>query len=594
MKELDYPFDASVIVSKHKAFRRRLLESGAAFMQKRVAILGGYTTRNIKNAMELFLLNNGIKAEFYESEYNQYFNEASFPNEALKAFRPDVIYLCTGWRNIKVRPEVTDSTQSIEQLLQAEAAGYISMWQNIKEKYNCPILQNNFEYPPCRLLGNKDASDVHGGVNFVSRLNAAFYEYAQKHDDFYIVDVNYISASYGLNKWYNPADWFMYKYAVSTDAMPTLAFNAANVIKSLFGKNKKGLVLDLDNTLWGGVIGDDGVEGIAIGRESAEGEAFADFQAYIKRLESLGVVLAIDSKNDKENAVKGLSHPDSVLHLDDFAVVKANWEAKSKNFLDIAGELNLLPESLVFLDDNPAEREIVCQQFPEVKAPPLSDAARYIELLDGAGYFEATAISSDDVNRARMYQDNAKRAQLLSAFRDYGEYLDSLEMRARIVHFESIAVPRIVQLANKSNQFNLTTRRYTQPEIEAIANSNDYITLYGRLCDKFGDNGIVSVVIGRVAGDACHIELWLMSCRVLKRGMENAMMDCLVKSAKERGIKEIMGYYIPTAKNAMVKDFYKDMGFDAMGAGAGEDGSTSWRLEAEQYKEGNKHILMEA
>ena len=592
MKELEYPFDAGWILSNRRKIRKELLDSGASFTEKRIAVLGGSTTAGIVQALDLFLLNQGIRADFYESEYGKYYEDACFGNEKLESFRPDIIYIHTTGRNVAAYPSLTDSEQDIQALLDAEMQKYTAIWENLAQRYGCPVIQNNFEMPLYRLLGNRDASDPHGRVSFLSRLNEGFYSYARAHRNFYICDINYISADYGLKEWSDPFYWHMYKYALNVNAIPYLAFNAARIIKSLFGKNKKGFVLDLDNTLWGGIIGDDGPEHISIGPETPAGQVFSEFQQYLKAQKQLGVVLNIDSKNDEENALAGLKHPDSVLTPGDFIEIRANWEPKDRNFSEIADSLSLLPESLVFIDDNPAERHIIREQLPGVSAPEIGESHQYIVNIDRNGYFETTTLSEDDLKRNDMYRENAQRAKLQASFADYGEYLDSLEMKAEIRPFEPVYMARIAQLTNKSNQFNLTTRRYTQGEIEAIAEDPGHITLCGRLEDRFGDNGVVSVCIGRKDGGVCHIDLWLMSCRVLKRDMEFAMMDELVRRCRQDGIAEIRGYYYPTAKNAMVKEFYGTMGFDRISED--ENGSV-WALPvSDAYKNRNKHIEVEA
>lgn len=592
MKELEYPFDANYILSKKRKIKKQLLVDKTDFLEKNIAILGGSTTNDIKLVLEIFLLNYGIRPHFYESEYNQYYQDAVFSNPELEEFHPDMIYVHTTNRNVTKYPLISDTEEDIEELLKLEMEKFESIWGNLKRKYGCPIIQNNFEMPFYRLMGNKEASDVHGRINYLTRLNMEFYQYAQKHDNFYICDINYISSDFGLREWADPFYYYMYKYALNVNAIPYLSFNVANIIKSVLGKNKKGFVLDMDNTLWGGVIGDDGVDNIVLGQEDAVGQAYSEFQKYIKEHRQLGIILNIDSKNDYENAVSGLKHPDSEFSTEDFISFKANWEPKDKNFTDIANELNLLPESLVFIDDNPAERYIVTEQLPGVSAPELGAVQSYIQNIDRNGFFEVTNLSADDLKRNEMYQENAKRAQLQATFTDYKEYLLSLEMKAVVKSFEPVYLARIAQLTNKSNQFNLTTRRYTQAEIEDISSNQEYITLYGKLADKFGDNGVVSVVIGHKEGQECHIDLWIMSCRVLKRDMEYAMMDVLVKRCKEEGISQIYGYYYPTAKNSMVCEFYKLQGFRKLSEDS--QGNTEWLFDIpEIYEKKNSVIEME-
>lgn len=327
------------------------------------------------------------------------------------------------------------------------------------------------------------------------------------------------------------------------------------------------------------------------------GQVYSEFQGYVKAQKDIGVMLAVNSKNEYDNAIAGLNHPEGVLKPDDFVVIQANWETKSSNIAAIAKELNILPDSMVFADDNPAEREIVSTQTAGVAVPEIGTPEHYIRVLDHSGFFEVTSLSEDDRKRNEMYRANRERKIQQERFADYREYLLSLEMQGTIRPFEAVYMARIAQLTNKSNQFNLTTRRFTQAQIEAFAADAGYITRYGKLTDRFGDNGVVSVVIGRkgtaadteiyrkgerpdtevLDGDVLHLELWLMSCRVLKRDMEFAMMDSMVAACGDCGIGTIMGYYYPTAKNAMVKEFYRTMGFEK--ADETDTGVTIWKFE---------------
>ena len=353
------------------------------------------------------------------------------------------------------------------------------------------------------------------------------------------------------------------------------------------------LALDLDNTLWGGVVGDDGPENLQVGQETPMGQAYSEFQEYLKAHKQLGVILNVVSKNEPENAMAGLNRPDMTITPDDLVMIKANWEPKSRNLEDIAHALSLLPESFVFVDDNPAEREIVRRQLPGTAVPEMGERPEYfIRAIDRMGCFEVTELSADDGARHEMYRQNAARSRLESAFADYGEYLRSLEMRAEICPFSPMYFSRIAQLTNKSNQFNLTTRRFTQGEIQSMAEDSRYVTLYGRLADKFGDNGVVSVAAGEIRGDSLDIILWLMSCRVLKRDMEYAMMDQLVRRCRELGIRTLVGYYFPTAKNDMVREFYAGQGFTRISQE--QDGSTVWRLDLENYEKKNHVITIES
>ena len=589
MKELLYPFDSSYIMKHRRSLKKELLnEVGRQRIKKNIAVLGGSTTNDIVSVTELFLLNNGIEPSFYQSEYAQYWQDAIFPNPELEDFKPDFIYIHTSSRNLTgFEFSMTSSAAEIDATLENEFSRFVQMWETLEEKYNCPIIQNNFEMPFYRLLGNTDASDIHGKINFITRLNLKFYEYAQNHSSFYINDINYMSASYGLEKWSAPIYWYMYKYALCIEAIPELSYNIANIIKSLIGKNKKAFALDLDNTLWGGVIGDDGQDGIEIGQETPVAQAFSEFQSYIKAHKQLGVLLTVCSKNDHENAILGLEHRDSILKPDDFVSIKANWSSKDMNISDISSEISILTDSFVFIDDNPAEREIVSAQLPDTPAVNIGNVENYIQHIDRNGFFEITSFSSDDIKRNEMYMANAQRTQQMKRFENYTDYLLSLEMNASIADFPSVYIARITQLTNKSNQFNLTTKRYTEEEMRLVANDNGYIRLCGKLTDKFGDNGIVSVVIGKKDGNSLHMDLWLMSCRVLKRDMELAMLDALVGKCRECGINEIIGYYFKTAKNNMVSELYKSFGFDLVS----DNGSdTVWKLNIESYENKNKVI----
>lgn len=577
LRELEYPFDSELILKKAKRFKKQLLSENTKRMHKKIAVLGGSTTHEIVKILELFLLNHGIEPEFYESEYEKYWEDAMFGNSMLDAFEPDLVYIHTSIRNIKEFPQASHGKAEVEALLESQYQKFLVMWEKIVQKWHCPVIQNNFEYPYFRLMGNKDGVDIHGRTSFVLRLNERFAAYAREHSNFFINDINYQSAVYGLDAWADPFYWHMYKYALCLPAIPWMSHNLANIIKSVYGKNKKSLVLDLDNTLWGGIVGDDGPENLEIGQETSMGQVFSEFQSYVKALKDYGVMLNVASKNEEENALAGLNHPDGILKPEDFILIKANWEPKSKNITEIAAQMNILPDSLVFADDNPAEREIVRQQTDGVTAPEIGRPEQYVRILDHGGYFEVTNLSEDDKKRNEMYKANLERAKEQASFGDYQDYLRSLQMKALIRGFEPLYMARIAQLTNKSNQFNLTTKRFTQAQIEQTAADDNYITLYGKLEDKFGDNGVVTVVIGRKEEKQLHLELWLMSCRVLKRDMEFAMMDELVKKSLKAGITEIYGYYYPTAKNAMVKNFYELQGFSKLSED--ETGNSVWKLD---------------
>lgn len=589
MKELEYPFDVEYLIKNKKKIKRELLLK-PNLIKKNIAILGGSTTSEIKNMLEIFLLNYGIEPNFYESEYNKFYEEALFDNDVLDHFNPDIIYIHTTNRNIMKYPNILDNIEIINELLENEYNRFEKIWTNLFKKFKAIIIQNNFEYPYYRLLGNKDASDIHGRINFITKLNQKFYDYANNNKNFFINDINYISASYGLDKWANQFYWYMYKYAMEVPAIPSLTFNLANIIKSIYGKNKKALVLDLDNTLWGGVIGDDGVENLAIGPEIANGQVYLEFQKYLKEQKNLGIILNVNSKNEYENAIAGLNHASSLLKPDDFVIIKANWEPKNVNIKSIADQLNIGEDSLVFIDDNPAERQIVRDYIEGIAVPNIDVPENYIKIIDHNGYFEMTNFSIEDLKKSELYKENIQRNELMSTVDNYEEYLFSLKMKAEIASFKPIYLERITQLINKSNQFNLTTKRYSLSDIENIYNDDNYIKLYGRLEDIFGDNGLITIVIGNIRNNnELHIDLWVMSCRVLKRNMEEAMLDAVVTKAREKNIQIIYGYYYPTLKNKMVDNFYNLQGFEEISCD--QNGNKIYKLDILNYQ--NKNNIIE-
>ncbi len=556
---LDYPFDASLILQKKRAIKRELLAQ-ENLTPKKIALMSGVTVGVMKDMLELFLLANGIKPTFYEGEYALFYQELVFDDGSLKDFAPDLIYIHTSEHCLQNRPLPSMAEADAAPLLQAEL-GRFTTAATAALGFGCPVILNNFELPTYRIMGNMEGTAPGGYLRFVRRLNEQLASFADATPHCYLNDLAYLQAQHGMDAFSDATTWYAYKYPCAMDKMPYFAQSVANIIKSIFGKNKKALALDLDNTLWGGVIGDDGPEGIVLGAETPTGMAYTAFQQYLKELSALGVLLNVSSKNEEANALAGFTRSDSVLKRDDFISFKANWEPKSQNIIAMANEISIFTDSFVFMDDNPAEREIVRQQVAGVRVPELTAPEDYIKAIDRSGYFEVTSLSADDQKRVEMYKENAARTALQQNFGDYSEYLRSLEMTATLGSFDAPHAERITQLVNKSNQFNLTTRRYNAAEIEALSQNSAAITLYGQLADKFGDNGIVSCVSGLIEGDTLDVTLWVMSCRVLKRDFEKAMFDRIAACAIAKGVKTICGHYYPTAKNLLVKDFYATIGF---------------------------------
>ena len=568
------PMAVSDLLRNRRALKSELLKQ-SNLLSTRIAILGGSTTTEVKSMLELFLLAQGIRATFYESGYNRYCEDVLFENPDLWTFKPDIVFVHTTWQNVSQFPELLETEADVAQRVRREAARFEALWEKIHTELGALIVQNNFDLPRLRPLGNLEASQAFGRVNFLLRLNAEFASYARNHSRFFINDIHYLSAQVGLTEWLGYSYWYSFHMALSPIATVALARNVAAIVKSIYGKSKKCLVLDLDNTVWGGVIGDDGLQNLVLGSDHPVGAAFMDFQQYVKDLQRRGIILAVCSKNDADNAKEGFSHPDSILRLEDFSAFKANWNPKPENLREIALELNIGLDSMVFVDDNPAERAFVAEQLPEVAVPDVgSDVSLFAEILERERYFEVDKVVQEDLSRAIFYSSNAERKTSESSFRNYEEFLASLEMTAEIGPFLPVYRERITQLINKTNQFNLTTRRYTGAEVEAIAQQSDFITLYGRLVDRFGDNGLVSVLIGQVVADAVELDVWLMSCRVLNRDLELAMFDALVETCQARGIRKIVGVYIPSKKNGMVAGHYGRLGFSRVDGPS--DGRELW------------------
>ena len=578
-----------MLLRRQKGLRRELRDK-SDLLEVRIAILGGSTTAEVVQFLELLLLDAGIRPIFYESEYNRYFEDAVLDASRLVEFRPQIVYVHTSSVNIQEFPPLAASESDLNACVSSEVQRFEAIWNALHQNVECLVIQNNFELPSHRLLGSLDCVSPGGQTRFITSLNAEFASKANSRPELFINDLNSIAAIVGLGSFHDPQRWFSYKLISTPAGSVAVAKSVAALLGSIYGRSRKCLVLDLDNTLWGGVIADDGIDQIKIGQQTAEAEAYTAFQLYCLRLRERGILLAVCSKNTEHVAKQGFKHPDSILKLDHFSAFKANWEVKHENLKAIATELNLGLDSLVFVDDNPAERAIVSTQLPMVAVPDVgNDVSRFAHVLEESRYFEPATLSCEDLSRAGQYYASTHRQRQQSQFASYDEYLDSLAMRAEIAPFKPVYLERITQLINKTNQFNLTTKRYTFAEVESIASDPAYITLYGKLTDRFGDNGLVSVIIGRREGHLLHVDLWLMSCRVLKRGMETAMLDSLVAVCREHGVTEIYGYYSRMARNDMVSGHYSGLGFQHV-EGKGNSSSV-WKLRlTADYVPRNQHI----
>ena len=587
---LKYPFDSLEILRKYKSIRRTLIKNDN-FIDVKIFVASGTTTDEIIKILEVFLLNAGLKPEFLQGNYGLFYEDLIFENKDLKDFNPDLIYVHTSFKNLKNIPKVSDNISDINQKLNDEFCNFKDIWEKIGENYGCPVIQNNFEMPPQRILGNLDSTHSNGLTNYINNLNVKFSRHANEDDNLYLNDINYLSAFHGIENWFSMKEWYRSKHSVSLSYIPYLSYNIANIISALYGKSKKGLVLDLDNTLWGGVIGDDGVSEIKIGNGSPVSEAYLDFQKYIKELHSRGIMLSIASKNDMKNALEGLNHSDGALNEKDFISIKANWSDKAGNIQEISKELNIHNDALVFIDDNPAERDLVKQFLPEINVLNVTDdISDYMDILDKSGFFEVTSISKDDINRNSTFEANKQRAKFEKKAVNYQEYLISLEMKSVIKESKGEQIERISQLINKTNQFNLTTFRHTAAEVTKFIESKDSIVIYGTLDDRFGENGIISVMVCNVFPEEIEIHIWVMSCRVFKRDMEFAMFDKLVDIAKKMNKKIIRGIFIPTKKNQLVSDLYETLGFTRTDSPKNRENEIHYVVDTKNIKQKNQSI----
>lgn len=549
-------------------------ESG--FTPFRLAYLSNGTADFILDALIGTAPRHGIFLECIASGYDQAVQEALRPDSSIYRFHPDAILIALDWRALALTAALGDTTNDAVN----RVVGHIQvMLEAIRGNSRATCVVQNVPPPAERILGSHDRSVPGSPRNIVDRVNLSLGDLVQRTGGV-LLDVAGLAELVGVANWHSPAAWNLAKLQFSESFIPLYADYVCRTIAAMQGKSRRCLVLDLDNTLWGGVIGDDGLAGIQIAQGDATGEAFLDFQRYVLAVRNAGIVLAVCSKNDEQTArLPFQHHPEMLLREDHFAVFKANWQDKPTNLRAISQELSLGLESFVFVDDNPFERELVRKTLPQVSVPEMpEDPALYTLTLGSAGYFETVSFSSEDSNRASFYQGNARRASLQSEVTDLETYLESLQMEIRFQPFNETGRKRITQLISKSNQFNLTTRRYSEAEVASMEAASDFFTLQVHLKDAFGDNGMISVVICRTAPNLeWVIDTWLMSCRVLGRRVENAVLKEILARASEKGIRYLRGFYLPTDRNRLVQRHYADLGFSQVAAHA--EGSTEWLLE---------------
>jgi FkbH-like protein len=586
----DMDFTAAASASRRLVKLRR--DGVRSAVSARVAVLGSTTTTQLASFLDLFLFAQNVDAEIYEAPYGLLRQEILDPSSDLYRFKPDFIFLAVTRRDLGALPALSDSPEAVEAAVDAAASEWEGLWRVAHERLGCQIIQNNFDAPPWRVFGNLEGSFASAPGAFIDRVNRELCRRAPGWVS--IHDLDGLAANIGRWNWGDERFFHLAKLPCAPEHLTPYAHKVAVLIAARLGRSRKCLVLDLDNTLWGGVIGDDGLAGINIGQGDAIGEAFVAFQRYAKALAERGVILAVCSKNEDANAREPFEkHSDMVLRLEDISCFVANWEDKAANMRRIAQELNIGLDALVFVDDNPAERAIVRQLVPEVAVPELpADPADYVRAVEQHRYFEAISLGAEDFQRTDMYRANAQRRETASNIGDLDEFLRSLNMRAWIGPVGDVELDRTVQLIGKSNQFNLTTRRHSAGDVERMRSSKDWVTRFVKLEDKFGDNGLISVLLAREEGSALVIDTWLMSCRVLKRGVESFLLNNIAAAARERGLTELVGEYIPTAKNVLVKHHYEQLGFTQIQAD--EDGRTLWRLPIGGDWSPLKHHIAEA
>src|SRR5215212_8142793 len=553
---------------------------------------GSSTMAHLHSAIRVAGLRRGLWISIYENDYGQYWQELTDPASALHEFKPNAVlfaldphHLAAGLGAALDRAEAEHGFSELQDRIR-------ECWRLAREAFHCPVIHQVPLPVHPTLLGNNEHRLPGSRQALIARLNHALRELADAEGvDLLALDAR--AAIDGLKAWHDPALWHRAKQEISPAAGPMYGELVARLLAAKQGRSAKCLVLDLDNTVWGGVVGDDGLEGLVIGQGSALGEAFVAFQEYARELSRRGVILAVCSKNDEANALEPFDkHPEMVLKRRDIASFVANWDDKPANIRAIAEELNIGLDALVLVDDNPLERALVRRELPMVMVPEVGDdPATFAQTLADAGYFEAVAITAEDRARGAQYQENRQRERLKSSTTDLDSYLRRLEMELIWRQFDKVGLQRTVQLINKTNQFNLTTRRYTEEDVLAVMEDSRAFGLQLRLVDRFGDNGIIAIVIGKLNGaEDLEIDTWLMSCRVLGRQVEPTTLNLIAETAKRLGARRLMGEYLPTKKNGMVKDHYAKLGFTVVETG--EDGSSQAVLDLATFAPASTFITV--
>lgn len=544
----------------------------------RLALITNSTVDFIVPCLTATAARYGFALECVAAGYDQAVQESLNPDSPINKCKPDAVLIALDFRGVPLQLAV-GKAEAAQNSVNA-VLGHIQLIRSgIQQNSGATCIVQNLASPPELLMGSLDRALPGAQRNLIDSVNRGLAEAVLDTGDV-LFDVAGLAETVGLANWFSPSEWNLAKLPFAQSYLPLYADHVCRTIAALRGKSRRCLVLDLDNTLWGGVIGDDGLKGIQIAQGDAAGEAYLALQRYCLALRERGVVLAVSSKNEDETArLPFREHPEMLLREEHFAVFQANWSDKATNIKSISEELALGLESLVFVDDNPFERELVRKALPQVAVPEMpSDPALYARTLAAAGYFELATFSQEDLSRAAYYDGNARRAALQKQVGDLNQYLASLNMEITFQPFNETGRARIAQLINKSNQFNLTTRRYSEAEVAEMENDPNCFSLQIRLTDSFGDNGMISVIICRPNTDGnWEIDTWLMSCRVLGRGVEKMALREMLEHASERGVRKLIGTFRPTDRNKLVEQHYSKLGFTEIERRP--DGTTMWELD---------------
>jgi len=564
--------------------RKNLKKDNSTLKSIKVAILGDTSTQFLTQAIKGLGYDYGFNLLMIEADFNQIERQVFDSNSELYTFSPEIIIIFKSSHKLLQSYNKTNSDREFIASKEIELVN--QLYLSITSQLNSKIIFYNYTEIDDSVFGSF-ANKIESSFLFqLRKLNMDLMYFAAKHNNFLICDISSVQNLIGKNAFFQTSVYINTEMVLSIDSLPLIAAKTLDIINVLNGKIKKCVVLDLDNTTWGGIIGDDGIENIQIGSLGI-GKAFTEFQYWIKKLKERGIIIAVCSKNTESVAKEPFEkHPDMVLRLDDIAIFTANWGNKVDNIRSIKELLNIGFDSMVFLDDNPFERNIVRENIPEILVPELpEDPAEYLEFLYSLNIFETTAVSSEDKERTKLYQIEAQRNVIQKQFANEDDFLKSLEMKSIVEPFNKFNIPRVSQLSQRSNQFNLRTIRYSESEIEKISTSNLYRTFSFSLEDKFGDNGLICVIILKcISPTELFIDTWFMSCRVLKRGMEGFVLNTIVDFGLKNGIKQIIGEYLPSPKNDMVKDHYQNLGFIK--------DSNQWKLALEEYKPFNNYITI--